>query len=128
MTFPRRWLGRQGELQAQRFLRSRGCRLLDRNYSTPMGEIDIVARDGSVVVFCEVRTRSQTTTDADAIAIAGESVGVVKQNRLRRLAESYLQSHPKLGQCDCRFDVILVGWRSGQWRIEWIRDAFRPGW
>ncbi|MBF0147967.1 MAG: YraN family protein [Magnetococcales bacterium] len=126
MTCWRQWLGRRGETLAEKTLLGQGCVIIERNHASSLGEIDLIARDGDVLMFCEVRSRR--LTDADSMAIVGESIDAAKQNRLWLLAESYLQRHPALSRCSCRFDVILVGRRDRDWQVDWIKDAFRPGW
>ncbi|MBF0421052.1 MAG: YraN family protein [Magnetococcales bacterium] len=126
MTSWRHWLGRQGESLAAEHLKKHAYEILEKNYAIRQGEIDIIARKNDNLIFCEVRTRSLRPTVAmDTIA---ESVHGVKQNRLILAAESYLQKHPELVGCCCRFDVILVARRTRNWQLEWIEDAFRPGW
>jgi putative endonuclease len=95
-------LGRLGEDLAADYLRDRGLRILDRNWRCATGELDIVATDGCVIVFCEVKTRS---TDAFGPAVA--AVGVDKARRLRRLAAMWLRERGATG-AEVRFDVIGI--------------------
>jgi putative endonuclease len=111
-------LGRKGEELAVRFLLRRKYRILERNYRRRSGEIDIVARDGRILVFVEVKTRA-----SDGYALPIESVGFRKQQRLRRLAEHYLAEHD-FPDCDVRFDVISIVDLGGRPRIEQIPNAF----
>ncbi|MEO5334801.1 MAG: YraN family protein [Magnetococcus sp. YQC-5] len=100
-----------------------GYRILARNVRFRGGELDLVAKQGDVLVFCEVKARR-----SQASGEPGEAIHAHKQSRLARLAEDYIQSHPDLACLECRFDVVLV-WRTGwRWRVEVITDAFRPGW
>jgi putative endonuclease len=112
-----RLLGDQGEREAARFLRHRGLRILVRNYRTPQGEIDLIARDGSILVFIEVKSRRRGTP--------AEAVTPEKQRRLTLAALHFLKRHGLLEQ-RCRFDVIAIVWPEGCPRpeIEHIRDAF----
>lgn len=96
-------LGALGERHAARFLRARGLRLLEGNYRTTFGEIDLIARDGDTLVFVEVRTRAG---DSDAITPL-DSVNPEKQRRLVRLARAYLRRR-RLAELPCRFDVVEV--------------------
>src|SRR5271154_6771773 len=89
----RRWFGTRSERSALRFLKQLGYRILARNYTCPLGEIDIIALDGACVVFVEVR--STETAAAEKVAA---SVDNLKQQRLTRLALQYLQKHRLLEQ------------------------------
>ncbi len=99
---------------AAAWYQQRGYELLSRNWRCREGEIDIVARRGDVVVFCEVKTRSTTRFGTPA-----EAVTHSKRQRLRRLALSYLAAEPVRAP-RLRFDVagVLDG------RIEVIENAF----
>ncbi|GAA2732806.1 YraN family protein [Pedococcus aerophilus] len=99
---PRRLLGRYGEQLAVRYLTDRGWSVLDRNWRCAHGEIDVVARDGDCLVFCEVKTR---TTERFGGAI--EAVDHRKAARLRRLAAAWLQSHDERA-ARVRIDVIGI--------------------
>jgi putative endonuclease len=109
--------GRQAETLAWKYLQSRGLRLLQRNYRSRRGEIDLVLQDQDSLVFVEVRYRSESRFGS-----AAESVDRRKQSKLVACAQHYMQSYPKLARQPCRFDVVSVG-GSGD-AIEWIRDAF----
>jgi len=100
----RRWFGTRAERAAARYLRRQGCRILTRNYTCPLGELDVVALDGDCIVFVEVRS----TGTADATRPA-ESVDAAKQRRLTDLALHYLQQRRLLGH-SARFDVLAVSW------------------
>ena len=99
---PRRLLGRYGEQLAVRYLTDRGWSVLDRNWRCAHGEIDVVARDGDCLVFCEVKTR---TTERFGGAI--EAVDHRKAARLRRLAAAWLQCHDERAP-RVRIDVIGI--------------------
>ncbi len=104
--------GGEAEELAARLLARRGYRILARNVKSKVGEIDIVASEGGVLCFVEVRQRRDGT--------AAETVGAEKQRRLRRAAEVYLTTAGKR-DAPCRFDVVTVG--AGD-TIEIIKDAF----
>ncbi|MEO5367011.1 MAG: YraN family protein [Magnetococcus sp. WYHC-3] len=118
-----RRLGQEGERRAEALLVARGCRVLARNLRQRRGELDLVVLDGAVLVFCEVKTRTDGATGGPADAIDGR-----KQQRLEQLAEGFLAAHPEHGGRECRFDAVLVEEHRGEWRLEWVADAFRPGW
>jgi len=113
--------GRLGEDLALEHLRGQGLTLLERNYNSPWGEIDLVMSDAAVLVFVEVRLRAETR-----YAGAAETIGPQKRRRLIRTAEHYLQRHRS---APARFDVIAITTTSGanseQYRLEWIKDAFQ---
>ncbi len=99
---PRRILGRYGEELAARYLTERGLLVLDRNWRCAHGEIDLVARDGDCLVFCEVKTR---TTERFGGAV--EAVDRRKAARLRRLVAAWLQCHDERAR-RVRIDVIGI--------------------
>lgn len=122
MTLARQHLGRRGEDLACRELERRGYAVLARGYRTRYGEIDIVAKDGSVLVFVEVKAR----TDGD-FGHPAEAVTEQKQRRVVAMAEAYL-ARERVGDCLCRFDVVAVESDGDPPRLTVYRDAFRPGW
>lgn len=98
-------LGRRAERWACLFLRLRGYRILARRFATPVGEIDIVARRGGLLVFVEVKLRGTAGAALDA-------VGPRQQARIARAASLFLKRHPALAAADCRFDVLALSpWR-----------------
>jgi putative endonuclease len=98
----RRALGDFGERLAARHLEKQGLTLLDRNWRCPEGEIDIVARDGSTLVVCEVKTRSSTRYGTPL-----EAITMQKARRLHRLGVCWARAH-ELGYVDLRVDVVTV--------------------
>lgn len=101
-------LGRTGEELAARYLVQRGLVILDRNWRCPFGELDIVARDGDTLVFCEVKTRSALGYGPPA-----EAVTPSKAARLRRLAGRWLAVNASRAK-HIRIDVVGVVITSGQ--------------
>ena len=112
--------GREAETRAWQYLQERGLRLLQRNYRSRRGEIDLVLQDQDSLVFVEVRYRRESRFGSGA-----ESVDRRKQSKLIACAQHYLQTYPKTARQPCRFDVVSVGGSSGS--IEWIRNAFGAG-
>ena len=105
--------GDRGEDRAARFLESQGLRIVARNYRTRMGEIDLVALEGAVLVFVEVRMRS-----AARFGGGSESVDFSKRRRIAAAARHYLM---RLGrEPPCRFDVVSLERDAPTW----IRGAF----
>jgi putative endonuclease len=114
----RRQLGDHGEDLAAAALKKQGYKILERNYVTPLGEIDLIARQGKTVVVVEVKTRrgSSFGTPQDAVHPG-------KQGRLRRLAEYYLKDK-RLTDAPVRFDVVAVTLVGDAPQVEIIQDAF----
>jgi putative transposase len=115
---PRRQLGDYGEDLAAAALKHQGYKILERNYVTPLGEIDLIARQGEVLVVVEVKTRKSTRFGSPQ-----EGVSVTKQGRLRRLAEYYLKANRLTGS-PVRFDVVAVTLAGDEPLVEIIPDAF----
>ena len=112
-------LARLGEDEACSFLRKNLCKILERNYRTRAGEIDIVARLGKIVIFAEVKTRSATD-----YAQPWEAVGYRKRQKLKTTAKMYVQQHASR-ECEFRFDVISITFDDGlRPQIEWMQNAF----
>lgn len=95
-------LGAYGEATAARYLIDQGMVLLDRNWRCEAGEIDLVLRDGSILVVCEVKTRSST-----AFGTPLEGVTERKAARLRRLAARWLSAHD-IHPDEVRIDLVGV--------------------
>src|SRR6187399_3289756 len=115
-------LGRRGEDAAARYLKKLGYIIVARGHRDNIGEIDLVAVDGRTVVFIEVKTRTSHDAGHPADAVDGK-----KQQRLTRLALSYMKRHDLL-ECPARFDVVAVTWPadSNQPTIEHFQNAFEP--
>jgi len=115
--------GKLAEECAARFLAKRGLTVLTRNYRCRCGEIDLVCRDGNVLVFVEVRLRRNAGYGG-----AGASITPAKQGRIVLAAQHYLALHNQAA-CDCRFDCVLLEGSDEihETPIEWIRDAFAAG-
>jgi len=96
--------GRAGEDLAAEYLRRKGLAILDRNYRCRAGEIDIVARDGEVVVFVEVKERRSTSHGT-----AVEAVTWRKRQRILRAARAYAAVH-RMADVAVRFDVLAIDW------------------
>ena len=111
-------LGSEGEDLAVRFLQKKGYRIVARNYKTPVGEIDIIARDGDTIVFIEVKTRTDIS-----FGYPFEAVNKRKRQKLKNLALLYLKRKRK--ESPVRFDVLSIFCMdNGKKDIEHIKDAF----
>lgn len=119
MTGPRdaRARGEAIERLAARWLTARGLMLEASNQHAKGGEIDLVMRDGEVLVFVEVRHRADRRHGHPL-----ETVTAAKQRRLVRAARFYLQRNGL--SCPCRFDVLAVTGTPPDLEIEWVADAF----
>jgi putative endonuclease len=106
----RRRLGAAGEQLAERHLARAGYRVLDRNFRTRIGELDLVATNATTLVFCEVKCRVGGGDSGPPTPL--EAVGPQKRRRLRRMAREWLASRaPRLGGWqgdEIRFDAIGV--------------------
>lgn len=107
-------LGIKGEILAQKYLRKNKYKILKTNFKNKIGEIDIIAQKNSVIVFVEVKTRTTTKYGR-----ASEAVDFFKQQKLRKVAQSYLVKE-KLVDTFVRFDVIEVYDKE----INHIQNAF----
>ena len=106
--------GRWGEDRAAEHYRRLGYEILDRNWRSPTGELDLVVRDGSTVVFSEVKARRSADYGP-----ASSAVTVSKQRRIRQLAVEWLRAND-VRAGSVRFDVVAI---TGT-RLELIDDAF----
>lgn len=111
----RRQTGTLAENSAAAFLESQGFTIVARNFLRRVGELDVIARDGQLLVVAEVRTRA-----SDQFGGAAASITRGKQRRIAATTALFLQRHPELRHCRVRFDVIVV--RDGN--VEWIKHAF----
>ena len=112
-------LGAYGERVAVRALTDAGLQVLDRNWRCREGELDVVARDGDALVFCEVKPRTGTGFGHPA-----EAVTAGKRRRLRHLARAWLTDHDQHAP-DLRFDVVGVHVPpSGPPQVTHLRNAF----
>jgi len=110
--------GQKGEDEAVRFLSAKGYEILERNFYTRDGEIDIIAKDGETLVFVEVKAGRQL-----AFGDPETWVDLKKQQKIGLTAEVYLQSH-NIENMDCRFDVVAVIFYSTGQHIKHIENAF----
>lgn len=107
--------GRLAEAVAAWLLRLKGFRIVARRYATPVGEIDLVAARGSLVVFVEVKQRA-------LLDLAAAATSARQRRRIARAAATFLQRHPALRHACCRFDVVAVA--PARWPLH-VADAWR---
>lgn len=108
--------GSDAEQIAVSYLRRQRLVLIAQNYRCRFGEIDLIMRDGSTLVFIEVRMRAN-----EMYGGAAASITPAKQAKLLRTARQYLSEINN--EPPCRFDALLLSGANGQ-EIEWIRNAF----
>jgi putative endonuclease len=111
-------LGQQGERIAEQYLKSKGYKLVERNYRCAAGELDLIVLDRRVVVFVEVKTRT-----GQGFGTPLEAVEFRKQRKMIRAAQFFM-SAKGLHQRDARFDVVGVSWIGRDPVVEHIENAF----
>ena len=106
--------GFEGEQLAAKFLKANGYRILERNYRTKSGEIDIIARKNRSIVFIEVKTRSN-----DSFGSPVEAVDRRKLAKLEIVANQYIQKK-EIEDAAFRFEVITITKINNAWQCEII--------
>jgi putative endonuclease len=113
--------GAAAEDAAEKYLRSLGYRIVERNVYTHLGELDVVALEGETLCFVEIKARA-----SGEYGRAVEAVGPRKQKRLARAAAMFLAKNRS--KRACRFDVLALDRRDdGAWEFTLVRDAFQLG-
>lgn len=115
MPSNKRGIGRRYEEQAASYLRRQGLNILVQNYRDRYGEIDLIGKDGTCLVFIEVKYRRNEDKGNPL-----EAISVFKQQRIRNTARYYLYTHQYGDDTPCRFDVIGIL----DQKIQWIKNAF----
>jgi len=111
-------IGKLGENLAANFLEKKGYNILERNYRFSHGEIDIIAEKDGMLIFTEVKTKK--------FGDFGDPINWIKRGKqlqIGRVARGYLYEK-NITDRDCRFDVILVTWEDGLWKIDHLENAF----
>lgn len=114
----RKNIGRYGEGRAAIYLQDRGYEIIDRNWRTSFGELDIVASDQTRLVFVEVKTRN-----GSGYGHPFEAITAAKVNRMRRLASEWCATNGRLGEV-VRLDAISVLVTGGRVHIEHLKSVF----
>jgi len=114
MTYNKRQIGTEKEKLAGAFLEKNGYQIIEYNFRCRQGEIDIIAKDGDYLVFCEVKYRSGTKAGTPM-----EAVDYKKQRIISRCALFYI-TKKRLGELPCRFDVVSVTNQG----IQVLKNAF----
>jgi len=114
----RRHTGESGESLAVKFLKKNGYKIIEQNYRCKSGEIDIIARDGRVLAFIEVKARR-----TDRFGDPKWAVTPKKQRKISMVALEYLKETEQMGK-KARFDVVAIRLLPGQPDVEIIKNAF----
>ena len=116
-----RTLGSQGERLAADYLERNGYRILARSFRTRYGEVDIIAADGDIIAFVEVKLRRSS-----AYGSPGEAIDRRKQMQIAEVARYFLSSR-RFEEVPCRFDSVLISHHDADdtFSCELVKDAFR---
>ena len=112
-------LGKAAEIETCKHLRKQGLKLIEENYPSKFGEIDLIMKDNDIYVFVEVRLRNP-----DSYTTGLESVTKSKQSKIRKTATAYLLEKKLLNKTVCRFDVVGVTQTDKGYDFDWIENAF----
>ena len=110
-------IGNSGEQYCVDFLKQNGYEILEKNYHSPYGEIDIIAKQGKYLVFLEIKTRTK-----DSVDHAKWDISLSKQKKITKTAMCFLMNYNNLEIMEYRFDVIIVK----NHEINHFIDAFQP--
>ena len=118
MSDTRQAFGRKSEALAAKHLKKMGYKIVTRNYRTKLGEIDIIAKDSSTLVFVEVKARQSAQYGSPKAAVTYE-----KQRKISMVALAYLKATQQM-QTAARFDVVSIDYSEGRPVVEVIKNAF----
>jgi len=113
----RKQKGNEAEDQACQFLIQKGLILIQRNFATKLGEVDLIMQDDDVLVFIEVRYRKNRDFGGSALSVTPK-----KQKRIIKAALAYQQKNAP--QASMRFDVVAIEGEGSNKKIDWINNAF----
>ena len=111
--------GKKAESIAKNYLFRQGLKLIEKNFVTKVGEIDLVMQEGQKIIFVEVRYRQDTR-----FGLPEETVTLAKQRRIVKAAQQYLIAKKLYDECECRFDIVAIHGTIPKHEINWITDAF----
>ena len=111
--------GQWAEHLAEDYLAKHGLKLIQRNYTCRMGEIDLIMREHDTIIFVEVRYRKN-----DQYGGGLESIDFRKQKKVKITAMHYLQNNDRNQEHSCRFDAMIITGISSEPSINWIKNAF----
>ncbi len=118
MTRQRQRIGKSGEKLVVRYLKKKGYKVLEQNYTCPVGEIDIIVLDKKTIAFVEVKTRRSLSYGSARLSITHH-----KQKKISMAALYYLKSTHQMDQRG-RFDVVTVLYTDQEQAIDHIQNAF----
>ncbi len=120
MRLPTIFIGKKGEDTAEKYLKKHGYRIIEKNFKSPSGEIDIVALDKGTIVFVEVKTRN-----SDEFGPPELSVTSTKRQKIIKSAFHFL-SKKRIKDTPCRFDIVSITGSPDQKEkeVKIIKDAF----
>ncbi|MDP6625328.1 MAG: YraN family protein [Nitrospinota bacterium] len=110
--------GKQGEKMAANYLKKNGYKIVEKNYHCKFGEIDVIAMDGDVLSFIEIKTRSSKEYVPPEFTVTKH-----KQSKIKRSACHYLGRHG-IENRDCRFDIVAITMEKGKKDVILYKDAF----
>lgn len=111
-------IGRNGEAFCEEYYRKKGYEILEKNYHSRYGEIDVIAQNGNTVAFIEVKTRAE-----NALGRPAEAVSKAKQKKIILTAFRYAENFPL--DTECRFDIFEVWQKEGRiFKFNLIESAF----
>lgn len=114
-------LGKLGEILAEEYLEQKGYRVLVHNWKFKRAEIDLIAKQGALLVFVEVKTRSSSV-----FGTPDEFLSTAQEDRIISAAYDYMDKHPHDGEI--RFDLIAILFRNNRdFHLQHFEDAFFPG-
>jgi putative endonuclease len=114
-------IGQRYEAFANSYLQKKGLKLLDQNYHSRFGEIDLIMFDQQVLCFIEVKFRK-----SNAFGGAASAIPAAKQQKIIKTAQCYIAATPAIAQKPMRFDALIIQLESSlsALNIEWIQNAF----
>jgi putative endonuclease len=112
-------LGNIGEDKAYQFLKKQGLKLIEKNFYSRFGEIDLIMLDKNYLVFIEVRSRKNMGFGSSL-----ESITSAKQKKLRKTADFFFLKNVNYSKIPARFDVILIPPTTDNNSINWLKNAF----
>lgn len=120
MKIPTIFIGKKGEDTAEKYLKKHGYRIIEKNYKSPSGEIDIIALDNGTIVFIEVKTRRN-----DEFGPPELSVNATKRQKIIKSAFHFLAAK-RIKDIPCRFDIVAITESPDRKdkKINLIKDAF----
>jgi putative endonuclease len=111
--------GDRAEELARQYLERQGLRCVQSNYRCRLGELDLVMRDGSLLVVVEIRYRCNPGPVPPEA-----TVGIAKRRKILRATRHFLQQAPALQDCAVRFDILALSGPLDRAKLQWLRGAF----